>query len=265
MKIVMAIQSKTKETKKTKGVFGINWFTLVLFIVMAFVFIQKDLSLNFNLNAPINVEKEKPKKYDAPSQKVTHPQKKKAPKLTEKAPAKKVKEVNEKTGTSFFNFFSRGKKKKAKSLKSELDKIDESIKQGYLKRFAHVAVSEQEKFKIPASIILANALLHSAAGQTDMASNYNNHFAIACGDDWNGGSESANGICYRTYETAWMSFRNHSKYITTGQFEQMVRYNSKDYRGWAKGLENLRFSDDKNLSKNLIQIIEQYGLNDLDE
>ena len=32
----------------------------------------------------------------------------------------------------------------------------------------------------------------------------------------------------------------------------------------AKGLEKANFSDTKSLAKNLIRIIEQYGLNDLD-
>jgi len=260
--IVMANQSYTN-TKKTKGIFGINWFTLVLFIVLAFVFLQKDLSLNFNLNAPIKSEDAKSRKYNAPIQKAKAPKKKREGKLTEKASYKEASVSNEK-GTSFFNMFDFRKKKKGKDFKSELDKVDEAVKQGYLKRFAKVAVSEQEKFKIPASIILANALLHSQAGKANYASSYQNHFAIPCGVDWEGGTGSDNGVCFRTYETAWTSFRDHSKYITSGKFAHLVELGPTNYKGWAKGLEKAKFSDAKNLSKNIIRIIEQYGLNDLD-
>lgn len=259
----MANQSYTN-TKKSKGIFGVNWFTLVLFVVLAFVFLQKDLSLNFNLNAPMKSEEATPRKFQTPSQKAKAPKKKKEGKLTERASYKEASVTNEK-GSSIFNIFNFGKKKKGKDFKNKLDNVDEAIKQGYLKRFARVAVSEQEKFKIPASIILANALLHSQAGKANYASNYHNQFSIPCGADWEGGTGSDRGVCYRTYETAWMSFRDHSRYITSGKFAHLVELGSTNYKGWAKGLEKANFSEGKNLSKNLIKIIEQYGLSDLDE
>ena len=261
--IVMASQSSLK---KIKNPFGINWFTMVLFVVLAFVFIRKDLSLNFNLNAPMKVEKERPRNYEAPSQKVSAPRKKKESKLTEKIPEKKVVAKETKKGTSLFNFFSSPfkKGKEGNDFLEKLDVVDQSIQEAYLDRFAHVAKSEQEKFQIPASIILANALLHSQGGQSDLSTDYNNHFYISCGDNWNGGTGSSEGICYRIYESAWMSFRDHSQYITSGKFSDLTKLSSTDYEGWAKGLAKRNFSGDKNLAKNLIRIIEKYGLNDLD-
>ena len=61
-----------------------------------------------------------------------------------------------------------------------------------------------------------------------------------------------------------MSFRNHSQYITSGKFADLINLGSTDYQGWAKGLAKRNFSKDENLERNLIRIIEQYGLNDLD-
>ena len=255
---------KNSSDSKLKSLFQLNWFTILVFIVLAFIFVRKDLSLNFNLNAPMKVEKEASPKREAPSQKIATPRKKREGKLTEKAPTQKVAEKSE-AGTSFFNFFSRGSaKKKGKNLLAPLDEIDASFKEAYLKRFAHVAKEEQEKFGIPTSIILANALLHSQAGQSNLVRNYNNQFAIPCGENWVGGTGSDNGVCYRTYESAWMSFRNHSRYITTGKFAHLKDLGAQDYRAWAKGLEKANFSEDGNLAKNLILIIEKYGLNDLD-
>lgn len=250
--------------KKIKNPFGMNWFTMVLFVVLAFVFIRKDLSLNFNLNAPMKEEKEHPRNYEAPTQKTSTPRKKRESKLTEKTPDKKeIAKV--KKGTSLFNFFSSPfKKRKERDFWEKLDVVDQSIQKAYIDRFAHVAKSEQEKFKIPASIILANALLHSQGGQNDLSTDYNNHFSISCGDGWDGGMGSSEGVCYRIYESAWMSFRNHSQYITSGKFGNLTELNSTDYQGWAKGLAKRNFSGDKNLAKNLILIIEKYGLNDLD-
>ncbi|MFK7775301.1 MAG: glucosaminidase domain-containing protein [Saprospiraceae bacterium] len=253
--------------KKIKNPFGINWFTMVLFVVLAFVFIRKDLSLNFNLNAPLKVEKERPQNYQPPSQKISSPRKKKESKLTEKTPLKKEIAKETKKGTSLFNFFGNPfkKRKKGKDFLGKLNAVDQSIKEEYLQRFAHVAKSEQEKFQIPASIILANALLHSEGGQSNLSTDYNNHFSIPCGDDWEGGMGSSEGTCYRIYESAWMSFRNHSQYITAGKFANLVDLGATNYEGWAKGLAKKNFSKDKNLAKNLIRIIEQYGLSDLDK
>ncbi len=258
--------SSQSSPKKIKNPFGINWFTMVLFVVLAFVFIRKDLSLNFNLNAPMKVEKESHQNYQAPAQKISSPQKKRKSKLTDKAPAEKEIVKETKKGNSLFNFFGNPfkKRKKGKDFLEKLNAIDPSIKEDYLQRFAHVAKSEQEKFQIPASIILANALLHSEGGRNDLSTDYNNHFSISCNDDWDGGMGSSEGTCYRIYESAWMSFRNHSQYITSGKFADLVELGVTDYQGWAKGLAKRNFSNDKNLAKNLIRIIEQYGLNDLD-
>lgn len=251
--------------KKIKNPFGINWFTMLIFVVLAFVFIRKDLSLNFNLNAPMKVEQERPKNYQAPSQKISSPRKKKESKLTEKSPAKKEVVKETKKGTSLFNFFGSPfkKRKKGKDFFGKLEEVEHSIKEEYILRFAHVAKSEQEKFQIPASIILANALLHSEGGQNNLSTDYNNHFSIPCGDNWNGGMGSSEGSCYRIYETAWMSFRNHSQYITSGEFADLVDLGATNYQGWAKGLAKRNFSEDKNLAKNLIRIIEKYELNNL--
>ena len=214
----------------------------------------------------MNVEKERPQNYQAPSQKISSPQKKKKSKLTEKAPVKKEIAKETKKGTSLFNFFGNPFKEKKKRIDflGKLDEVDQSVKEAYLERFAHVAKSEQEKFQIPASIILANALLHSQGGYNNLSTDYNNHFSIPCGDNWDGGMGSSEGTCYRIYESAWMSFRNHSQYITSGKFADLVDLDATDYHGWAKGLAKRNFSNDKNLAKNLIRIIEQYGLNDLD-
>ena len=256
-RIVMANQSSS-----LKGIFRPNWLTLVVFIVLAVVFLRKDLSLNFNLNAPQEEEMERPRNYENPSHKTSAQRKKKKEKLTDVAPVKE----QTKKGTSLLNFFDNpfGGGKKSYSYQAALDKIDESVKQAYLKRFAHVAMNEQEKFGVPASVILASALLHSCSGKSDLAQNHNNQFAVPCSSDWDGPGVDWNDKCYRGYETAWMSFRNHSQYVTSGKFEHLKKLEPTDYKGWVKGLANARYSEDNGLYKNLIRIIEQYGLSDLD-
>jgi len=256
-----------QDTSSLKKLIRPNWFKILIILVFGYVVMQKDFSLNFNLNAPQEgeVEMQQQRDHVNPSHKTSAKRKKKE-KLTEAIPVKKAEPSK---GTSLFKFFDNpfggGTKKTTISYKTELDKIDESVKEAYLKRFAHVAINEQKKFNIPASVILANGLLHSCSGKSNLAQQANNHFAVICGSNWNHSSVESNGKCFRNYKTAWMSFRNHSEYITSGKFEGLKSLGTSDYKAWAKALERNKFSTERNLSKSLIRIIEQYSLNDLDE
>ncbi|MEL6943556.1 MAG: glucosaminidase domain-containing protein, partial [Bacteroidota bacterium] len=123
--------------------------------------------------------------------------------------------------------------------------------EAYIKRFAKVAIMEQQKFGIPASIKMAQGLLESQAGQSNLSKETNNHF----GRIFN--SES--------FGTAWESWRAHSQMMTheNSKYRSLLRY-GKDYKSWAAGLDNLNYSDYANYGKALIQLIEQYEIHRLD-
>ncbi len=149
---------------------------------------------------------------------------------------------------------------------AEFPEIDEETKIAYLKRFASVAVAEKKKFGIPAALILAQALRESYAGKRDMAVNSNNHFGAPASFDWQGPKDVYDGVAYRRYENAWVSFRDHSVFITTGKFSKLKRLRSNDYKGWAKGLQSLGYPGaDNHLAEELISTIEGYQLNRLDQ
>lgn len=57
----------------------------------------------------------------------------------------------------------------------------------YIEKYGVLAVQQQKKYRIPASITLAQGLLESGAGQSDLARRSNNHFGIKCHSDWRGG------------------------------------------------------------------------------
>lgn len=241
---------------KLKAYVKLNWFKLMIVVLVAFIFIRKDFSFSINLNSPLRMEQEDKKPSSAP---IT----KKEPLVTEKLPDKPV----VRSQSSFFSRFELpfiGKGKSSTKKKKEIPEIGEAVYQNYIKRFAHVAVSEQKKFGIPASIILGNALIHSFAGNRDMALAGNNHFAIPCTTTWNGASETYNDACYRHYENAWSSFRDHSNYLCGEKFGSLRKLGAKDYKSWAKGLENLGYSDQDHLNKRLVEIIQKYELNTLD-
>ncbi len=229
------------------------WFQLSIISIVFYVLISKDLSFQFNINKP-DVENS----IDIPNN-------------TKNRKAKELitqKDSNPKIAKSEASFFSKipfiGGGDNNASRKSELPKIDPIVIESYIKRFAHVAISERKKYGIPSSIIMANALFHSFAGKRDMAQSGNNHFAIPCTNDWNGPKGSYTGMCYRHYENAWTSFRDHSLYVTSGKYSKLKQLSSTDYKSWAKHLEAESFSEFNKLEAHLLDLIDKYDLSQLD-
>ncbi len=145
---------------------------------------------------------------------------------------------------------------------------DEKAKK-YIERFANIAVQEMRKYGVPASIALAQGLIESRCGTSTLAVKNNNHFGIKCF------SKSCRpGHCtnleddhhkdfFRKYNTAWESWRAHSILISTGRYARLKKY-GKDYRAWARGLEELGYATDRNYSAKLIGVIERYNLHRFD-
>jgi flagellum-specific peptidoglycan hydrolase FlgJ len=137
----------------------------------------------------------------------------------------------------------------------------------YIKRFTPIAIQEQTKYGIPASITLAQGLLESAAGQSTMAIKDNNHFGIKCTNKCLGcrcANYSDDDIydMFRIFETAWESYREHSKILLNDRYKSCFK--SKSYKHWAKELQRCGYATSKRYAKNLINIIEKYKLNRFD-
>ncbi len=134
----------------------------------------------------------------------------------------------------------------------------------YIERFARVAITEMEKYGVPASITLAQALLESDAGASKLALESNNHFGIKCR------SKCLDCTCrnyadddrydmFRVFSTAWESFRTHSRLMHDDRYKHLLQYGN-DYRKWAEGLEAAGYATDPQYAEKLIQIIEFFDL-----
>jgi flagellum-specific peptidoglycan hydrolase FlgJ len=140
--------------------------------------------------------------------------------------------------------------------------------EAYIERFTKVALIEQDKYGIPASITLAQGIIESAAGQSKMAIKDNNHFGIKCYSKCIG-CRCANYAdddiydMFRIFETAWESYREHSKILLNDRYKSCFK--SKDYKHWAKELQRCGYATSKRYEKNLISIIETYKLYKLDK
>ena len=122
----------------------------------------------------------------------------------------------------------------------------------------------KKKYKIPASITLAQGLLESGAGQSDLARRSNNHFGIKCHSDWRGGrvyhDDDLRGECFRKYKRVEDSYEDHSKFLKRSRYDQLFRLKITDYKGWARGLQKCGYATDRAYANKLIKVVEDYEL-----
>lgn len=139
----------------------------------------------------------------------------------------------------------------------------------YIQKFALYAVEEMEKYKIPASITLAQGLLETGGGQSRLAQEGNNHFGIKCKDDWTGKTmahtDDAPNECFRVYDDPRQSYEDHSKFLAFRKYYQnLFNLDPKDYRAWAYGLKKAGYATNSRYATILIDKIEKYRLYEFD-
>ena len=134
----------------------------------------------------------------------------------------------------------------------------------YIKTYSALAIEQQKKYKIPASITLAQGLLESGAGQSDLARRSNNHFGIKCHSDWRGGrvyhDDDLRGECFRKYKRVEDSYEDHSKFLKRSRYDRLFQLKITDYKGWARGLQKCGYATDREYANKLIKVIEDYEL-----
>lgn len=140
----------------------------------------------------------------------------------------------------------------------------------YIEKYKNVAMREMQEYKIPASVTLAQGLLESGNGNSELAKKSNNHFGIKCHKDWKGGrtyhDDDEKGECFRVYKTPEESYRDHSKFLSNGQrYAFLFDLKITDYKGWAKGLKKAGYATLPTYANVLINLIEKYDLTQYDD
>lgn len=136
--------------------------------------------------------------------------------------------------------------------------------QRYVDDYKDVAIKEMKKWKIPASITLAQGLLESGAGNSELTRKGNNHFGIKC-HGWTGRTvhvdDDLRNECFRAYRSALDSYEDHSRFLATSQrYSRLFKLKTTDYKGWAHGLKACGYATNPRYAQKLIEIIEVYKL-----
>ena len=273
----------------TKQWISQHWFKIILLAVVILLLQQKNLNLEFNLSNQESIvvnetAKETSKDESSwfsklnPSHLASHL----AGGLTKKTSSTSVKDLKEKSthqmghtdnlSNTYSNMTYQESAPKAvpTRTKAELKKLKKQ--RAYVDRFLNVAQAEMKKYGIPASIKLAQGLIETNAGESRLSTKNNNHFGMKCfskkckkGHCSNFTDDSHKDF-FRTYKSAWASYRSHSKMLSGNKrYQHLFKLAPADYKGWAKGLYKSGYATDKRYAEKLISIIEELNLQQYDE
>ncbi|MEO0403418.1 MAG: glucosaminidase domain-containing protein [Bacteroidota bacterium] len=139
----------------------------------------------------------------------------------------------------------------------------------YIDQWSEEAVYQMVTYKIPASITLAQGILESGDGNSELARKANNHFGIKCHSDWKGKKvyhdDDKKGECFRHYKSAKESFDDHSDFLLRKRYSSLFDLKITDYKGWAKGLKKCGYATSSKYATLLIKIIEENDLTRFDK
>lgn len=152
----------------------------------------------------------------------------------------------------------------------------DSDKMEFIKTISDGAISNYNKYGILPSITMAQAILESGWGSSELAVTHNNLFGIKADTRWNGAvatittSENYNDSTianFRKYENINESIEDHGKFLyENSRYAEYGLFNGKDYKAQAQALEDAGYSTVKNengepiYADKLIALIEKYNL-----
>lgn len=157
-----------------------------------------------------------------------------------------------------------------KDFKDRNDGQVNSFTVDYIGTYKDIAIRKMEEYNIPASITLAQGILESGNGLSELTRKANNHFGIKCHSGWTGKrvyhDDDRRNECFRKYPSAEGSFNDHSLFLTTrGRYEFLFDLRPDDYKAWAKGLKKAGYATDRKYPRKLISFIENFELYKYDE
>ena len=140
----------------------------------------------------------------------------------------------------------------------------------YIEKYKELAVREMLQNGIPASITLAQGILESEAGSSELSLGSNNHFGIKCHLDWTGESfihdDDKKNECFRKYQSVEASYIDHSQFLRSRNwYKPLFELKTTDYKAWARGLKKAGYATDKHYAEKLIKIIEENDLTVYDQ
>lgn len=147
-----------------------------------------------------------------------------------------------------------------------------SVSQQYVEQYAEYAIEQQRKYGVPASVTLAQGILESANGRSQLSRECNNHFGIKAGKSWldAGGqyglyTDDRPNEKFCKYATVGDSYEHHSLILkNNSRYSACFALAQDDYRGWCNGLQKAGYASSGQYASSLISVIERMDLTKYD-
>ncbi len=155
------------------------------------------------------------------------------------------------------------------ALSSQANTHQKLSRNDYVEMWKTEAIRQMKEHNIPASITLAQGILESASGNSELAVKGKNHFGIKC-HGWTGKKmymdDDAKGECFRVYKSAEQSYEDHSLFLNKyDRYAFLFDLQLTDYKAWAKGLRKAGYATNPQYPQLLIKLIEDLELDQYDK
>lgn len=150
----------------------------------------------------------------------------------------------------------------------------------FIEEIKYEAIKNYKEYKILPSITIAQAILESSWGESDLAQIYNNLFGIKADSSWKGEYVTLETFefydtkiedKFRVYSNKNQSIKDHAKFLVDNQrYKKYGVFEAKTYIEQAYALQNAGYSTaednsgQKRYAKDLIELIRQYNLQLID-
>lgn len=148
-----------------------------------------------------------------------------------------------------------------------------SKNQSYADKYAEAAMEQMKRYGIPASVTLAQGMLESSNGESELSRLGNNHFGIKATASWlkNGGeyliyTDDKPNEKFCKYSSVADSYEHHSKFLANNKrYAKCFQLSPDDYKGWTKGIAKAGYASGMGYAAHLQDIIERNGLQKYDQ
>ena len=137
--------------------------------------------------------------------------------------------------------------------------------EAYVNTYKELAITEMLRTGVPACITLAQGILESQFGESDLVKSSNNHFGIKCKTEWTGPrvyhDDDEKGECFRVYPSGADSYTDHSNFLKSrAPYAFLFKLDPTDFEGWAKGLKKAGYATSPVYPQQLLKVINDYNL-----
>lgn len=161
---------------------------------------------------------------------------------------------------------------KSSSERRTQEEID--FRQAYIEDTEKMAVRIARKNNILPSVMLAQSILESNWGRSELSREYNNYFGIKAvkkdqgivfeTEEYVDGESGRYMENFKKYSSKRESFEHYAKLLSTAKRYEKVK-TAKNYKEAAKYIKEGGYATDPSYADKIISVVEKYGLNKYDE